>query len=83
MTVSKAVVPPQVAIVAVPETTGVHWKTCSGEFAVVAHVPLCALVPPVALSKTPPWGGIKTGALQVAGGTKVAVNVVSRFGVVI
>ena len=51
---SNEVLPPQVASVAVPETVGVHWKTCSPDVLLAAHVPLSALVPPVALANVPP-----------------------------
>ena len=55
----------QVKIVATPEMLGVHWKTCSGEFPLVAHAPANALAPLVVPVKTPPAAGITIGAAHV------------------
>ena len=72
--VSKSVLVPQVAIVAVPEVAGVHWKTFSGELLLVAHVPLSVLVPLVVPLKVPPAAGMAVLALQALGtGVGVAV----------
>ena len=59
-------------MVAVPEITGVHWKTCSGALAVaVVQVPLRALVPEVVPEKVPPAAGITTGFPHEPGGSVV------------
>src|SRR5881296_2315888 len=52
-------------MVAVPETAGVHWKTCSGESPeLVAQLPACWLGPLVTPLKVPPCAGMTVGLLQ-------------------
>jgi len=51
--VSKFVPAPHVWIAAVPETAGVHWKTCSGEVPELPQLPACELVPLVVPLKVP------------------------------
>src|SRR2546427_10730023 len=62
--VSKYVPPPQVWMVATPETAGVHWNTFSGEGPVLPHVPASVLEPLLTPLKVPPWDGMTVGALQ-------------------
>src|SRR5207249_11050297 len=81
-TVSKLVPAPQVSMVAVPETAGVHWKTCSGELPELPQVPACVLVPLVVPPKVPPWAGIRVGLLQGPPPASVVVVVVAVGGVV-
>lgn len=49
---------PQVWIVAVPETLGVHWNTFSGAALVGAQVPLSVPPPLVVPLNVPPCGGM-------------------------
>src|SRR5207248_3137374 len=63
-TVSKVVPAPQVWMVAVPETAGVHWKTCSGAVPEAPQLPASAFVPLVVPPKVPPWAGRTVGLLQ-------------------
>ena len=56
--------PSQVWIVAVPDTAGVHWKTCSGALALSAQVPASVLAPAVAPVKVPPVAGMTVGFSQ-------------------
>src|SRR6266567_7914415 len=72
-TVSKLVPAPHVSMVAVPETAGVHWKTCSGEAPELPQVPACVLVPLVVPPKVPPWAGIWVGLLQAPPASVVVV----------
>src|SRR5437667_3939515 len=51
-------------MVAVPETAGVHWKTCSGAVPELPQLPASALVPLVAPLKVPPWAGMTAGLVQ-------------------
>src|SRR6266705_6524566 len=74
-TVSKLVPAPQVSMVAVPETVGVHWKTRSGELPELPQLPDCELVPLVVPPKVPPWAGITVGLLQVPDPASVVVVV--------
>src|SRR5437870_3410594 len=62
-------------MVAVPETAGVHWKTCSGELPELPQLPACELVPLVVPPKVPPWAGITVGLLQVPDPASVVVVV--------
>src|SRR5213594_604538 len=52
-------------MVAVPETAGVHWKTCSGAVPELPQLPASALVPLVVPPKVPPWAGKTVGLLQL------------------
>src|SRR5438445_6302565 len=52
-------------MVAVPETAGVHWKTCSGAVAELPQLPASTLVPLVVPPKVPPWVGRTVGLLQL------------------
>ncbi|PYN82252.1 MAG: hypothetical protein DMD97_01345 [Candidatus Rokuibacteriota bacterium] len=61
---SKVVPAPQVWMVAVPETVGVHWKTCSGAVPELPQLPASTLVPLVVPPKVPPWAGTTVGLLQ-------------------
>src|SRR5438552_4038950 len=70
-------------MVAVPETAGVHWKTCSGELPELPQVPACVLVPLVVPPKVPPWAGITVGLLQVPAPASVVVVVEVVVGVVV
>src|SRR5439155_16367499 len=69
-------------MVAVPETAGVHWKTCSGEVPELPQLPACVLVPLVVPPKVPPWAGIGVGLLQ-APPARVVVVVEVAPGVVV
>src|SRR6266571_4945919 len=51
-------------MVAVPETAGVHWKTCSGAVPELPQLPASALVPLVVPLMVPPWAGRTVGLLQ-------------------
>src|SRR5207249_11908661 len=51
-------------MVAVPETVGVHWKTCSGDSPERPQLPASALVPLVVPLKIPPGAGMAVGLLQ-------------------
>ncbi len=51
-------VPLHVAIVAVPDAAGVHWKTRSGALPLSAHVPASVLAPLVVPLNVPPAAGI-------------------------
>src|SRR5437667_12579597 len=51
-------------MVAVPETVGVHWKTCSGDSPELPQLPASALVPLVVPLKVPPGAGMAVGLLQ-------------------
>src|SRR5881409_2563989 len=51
-------------MVAVPETAGVHWKTCSGDIPELPQLPASALVPLVVPLKVPPCAGMTVGLLQ-------------------
>jgi acetyl esterase/lipase len=79
--VSKVVDVPQVSMRAVPDTPGVHWKTCSGAEAAGATQPLRALAPAVVPANVPPSGGIAVQAGQ-APGRVVVVVVVPGGGIV-
>jgi len=84
--VSKFVPAPHVAMVAVPETEGVHWKTSSGDVPEFPQLPACVLVPLVVPPKVPPWAGITVGLLQAPDPASVVVVVevvVGRFVVVV
>lgn len=84
ITVSKRVSVPQVAMVAVPERVGVHWKTFSGELLLVLQVPASVLVPLVVPVKVPPAAGITVAALQASAPgvtVTVGVGVAVRVGV--
>src|SRR5436190_22188168 len=76
--VSKLVPAPHVWTVAVPETAGVHWKTCSGEVKELPQLPTSALVPLVAPLKVPPCAGMTVGLVHAppAGRVLVVVAVV-------
>src|SRR5438132_6398383 len=52
-------------MVAVPETAGVHWKTCSGAPPELPQLPASTLVPLVVPPKVPPWAGRTVGLLQL------------------
>jgi len=56
---------PQVWIVAVPETLGVHWKTFSGEPLEFPQLPASVPVPLVLPVKVPPTTGMTMGLMQV------------------
>jgi len=73
-TVSKLVPAPQVSMVAVPETAGVHWKTCSGEVPELPQLPACELVPLVVPLKVPPSAGIIVGLSQAPASVVVVVD---------
>src|SRR5213594_3868559 len=60
-------------MVAVPETAGVHWKTCSGEVPEFPQLPACVLVPLVVPPKVPPWAGIWVGLPQAPPASVVVV----------
>jgi len=79
--VSKFVLPPHVWIVAVPETAGVHWKTCSGELPKLPQLPACRFVPLVVPPKVPPCAGMRVGLSQPPG--RVVVVVVEVVAVVV
>src|SRR5881296_3234869 len=62
-------------MVAVPEASGVHWKTCSGEVPELPQLPACVLVPVVVPLKVPPAAGIGVGPAQAAASVVVVVEV--------
>src|SRR5438093_11371236 len=76
-------------MVAVPETVGVHWKTCSGDSPERPQLPASALVPLVVPLKVPPGAGMAVGLLQApppggevgAVGTGPAAGVTGRLRV--
>src|SRR5947199_9000295 len=70
-------------MVAVPETAGVHWKTCSGELPELPQVPACVLVPLVVPPKVPPWAGIWVGLPQGPPASVVVVVEVALSVVVV
>jgi hypothetical protein len=79
--VSKVVaVPLHVAIVACPETVGVHWNTRSGAIDVAPQLPDAVLAPLVVPANVPPAAGITVMPPQppgrVVGGTVVVLDVV-------
>ena len=78
---SKLVPAPQVRIVAVPETAGVHWKTRSGEVPELPQLPACELAPLVVPPNVPPCAGMTVGLLQPP--RRVVVVVVGGFRVVV
>src|SRR5438552_17889659 len=51
-------------MVAVPETVGVHRKTCSDEPSELPQLPASALAPLVVPLKVPPCAGMTVGLLQ-------------------
>src|SRR2546422_9945750 len=63
--VSKFVLAPHVWIVAVPETAGVHWKTCSGALPVLPQLPANRLVPLVVPVNVPPCAAMTVGLAQL------------------
>jgi len=75
--VSKFVPPPQVWMVATPETAGVHRNTFSGEVPVLPHMPASVLVPLFTPLKVPPWDGMIVGLLQAPPAGSVVVVVVA------
>src|SRR5205809_5102147 len=60
-------------MVAVPETVGVHWKTCSGDSPERPQLPASALVPLVVPLKVPPGAGMAVGLLQAPPPGRVVV----------
>src|SRR5437764_1424010 len=62
-------------MVAVPETVGVHWKTCSGDSPERPQLPASALVPLVVPLKVPPGAGMAVGLLQAPPPGRVVVVV--------
>src|SRR5437773_9089294 len=74
--VSKLVPAPHVWMVAVPETAGVHWKTCSGEVPELPQLPASELVPLVVPLKVPPCAGMTGGLAHLPGSVVVVVEVV-------
>ena len=75
--------PPQVWIVAVPETVGVHWNACSGESPELPQLPDSELAPLVAPLKVPPCAGMTVGLLQPPGRVVVVVGVAVEVVVVV
>ncbi len=75
---SKFVPAPHVWMVAVPETAGVHWKTCSGEPTELSQVPASELVPLVAPLKVPPCAGMTVGVSQGAASARDATSSSAR-----
>ena len=67
---------PQVWIVAVPETAGVHWKTRSGDIPELPQLPASEFAPLVVPPKVPPCAGMTVGLLQPPGRVVVVVGVV-------
>ena len=55
----------QVAMVATPDTVGVHLNTASGEALVLPQVPVSELAPLVTPVKVPPAAGIVVGEAQL------------------
>src|SRR2546426_10831032 len=70
-------------MVAVPEASGVHWKTCSGEVPELPQLPACVLVPLVVPLKVPPEAGIGVGPAQAAASVVVVVEVDAGVVVVV
>src|SRR6266516_120436 len=68
-------------MVAVPETVGVHRKTCSDEPSELPQLPASRLDPLVVPLKVPPCAGMTVGLLQSPG--RVVVVVVVWVGVVV
>src|SRR5438093_1250827 len=60
-------------MVAVPETAGVHWKTCSGALPEKPQLPACRPVPLVAPVNVPPCAGTTTGVPQLPPASVVVV----------
>ena len=56
---------PQVWMLAVPETAGVHWKTRSGETPELPQLPVSRLVPLVVPVKVPPCAEMMIGLVQL------------------
>jgi len=81
--VSKVVPVPQVWIVAVPETPGVHWKTRSGDIPELPQLPASEFAPLVVPPKVPPCAGMTVGLLQPPGRVVVVVGVVVDVEVVV
>src|SRR5438876_777391 len=52
-------------MVAVPETVGVHWKTCSGEPPELPQLPASRLVPLVVPVNVPPCAEMTVGLVQL------------------
>ena len=75
--------PPQVWIVAVPETVGVHWKTRSGEVPELPQLPACEVVPLVVPLNVPPAAEMTVGLLQAPGSVVVVVDVAAVNVVVV
>src|SRR5437667_7396332 len=76
MSVSKAVVPPQVWMVAVPDSFGVHANTRSGA-ASPPQLPASVLAPEVVPLNVPPSGGMTT-AFRHASGVVVVARAVKQ-----
>src|SRR5436309_22027 len=70
-------------MVAVPETAGVHWKTCSGEPPELPQLPASELVPLVLPLKVPPCAGITVTWAQAPASVVVVVEVVAGVVVVV
>src|SRR5947207_11546680 len=68
-------------MVPVPESAGVHWKTCSGELPELPQLPASELVPLVLPLKVPPCAGITVRWAQAPASVVVVVVVV--LGVVV
>ena len=68
---------PHVWMVAVPETAGVHWKTCSGEVPELPQLPASELVPLVVPLKVPPCAGMTGGLVHLPGSVVVVVESIS------
>src|SRR5438876_2866099 len=66
-----------------PETAGVHWKTCSGEAPEFPHVPASVLVPLVAPLNLPISAGITVAPSHAEPGTVVVVVVLAGVVVVV
>src|SRR5213078_4211857 len=70
-------------MVAVPETAGVHWKTCSGAVLELPQLPASALVPLVAPLTVPPDAGMAIALLHPPPPGRVVVVVVGTGGVTV
>src|SRR5438046_1701316 len=70
-------------MVAVPETAGVHRKTCSGELPELPQLPASELVPLVLPLKVPPCAGITVTWAQAPASVVVVVEVVAGVVVVV
>src|SRR6266566_1653078 len=70
-------------MVALPETAGVHWKTCSAEVPELPQLPASALVPLVAPLTVPPDAGIAIALLHPPPPGRVVVVVVGAGGVTV